>query len=299
VSPFLTLNSYAKINLTLDVLSRRPDGYHNLASVMQTISLTDRLHVARKEGAGITLHCRGDAAPEGPENLVWRAAEAALEAGRSREGVEITLEKQIPAQAGLGGGSSNAAAALLAVNLVLNLGLDAATLMRLAGRLGADVPFFLTGGTASVRGIGERVRALPDCPPLWLVVVKPPVGVSTAAAYSALDAVPDRQSARATRDMEAAIESGDWERVVRRMTNDFERVVLEQHLEIAMAHDDLMMARAVAARLCGSGSAVFGVAEDEAHAHAIAQLLRRKYAVVHVCQTLARSEAVSPSEAEA
>ena len=290
MGPSITLKSYAKINLTLDVLSRRHDGYHNLASVMQTISLADRVHVVRKESPGISLHCASGAAPEGPENLVWRAAEAAMHAGRCQSGLEIVLEKRIPAQAGLGGGSSNAAAALLAVNRLLSLGLDISVLTRLAASLGADVPFFLTGGTASVRGVGERVRALPDCPPLWLVIVKPPVGVSTAAAYAALDAMPERQSARATRDMEAAIASGDRAKVVRRMTNDFERVVLEQHLEVAMAHDDLLMARAVAVRLCGSGSAVFGVAEDEAHAHAIARLLRKKYAVVHVCRTLARNE---------
>jgi 4-diphosphocytidyl-2-C-methyl-D-erythritol kinase len=290
VSDTLHIFSYAKLNYTLDILSRRPDGYHNLASVMQVVSLADEIELTHSPQPGVTLECDMPGIPTDENNLAYRAASLVLRAANSNAGIHIALRKRIPPQAGLGGGSSNAAYILRGVNAWLGLGLSEEQLHPLAKTLGSDVPFFLVGGTAVVRGRGEWVRPLPDGPPLWFVVVKPPENISTAWAYAALDALPERISARATRSMEEILQSGSIERVVARMTNDFEQVVLAEHLPIALLHDDLLMARARNARLCGSGSAVFGVALSEAEAQSIARLMRRKYSEVYVCRALTRAE---------
>lgn len=286
----ITISAYAKLNYTLDVLSLRPDGYHNLASVMQTISLADVLRIERCERPGVEFHCDAADVPADESNLSVRAAHAALRTADRREGLCIRLEKRIPIMAGLGGGSADAAFTLLGVNRLLGLGLDPGSLNDLALQLGSDVPFFLTAGTASVRGRGERVTSLPDGPQLWYVIVQPDATVSTAWAYERLDSIPNRESARATRSMEALIESGDIDRIIGRMTNDFEPAVLPEVPAIGQLFDDLAMARARNVRLCGSGSCVFGVAVSEREAGEIARLIRLKYAQVYVCRSVTRED---------
>ncbi|HZP81463.1 MAG TPA: 4-(cytidine 5'-diphospho)-2-C-methyl-D-erythritol kinase [Chthonomonadaceae bacterium] len=297
-SPSLTVASCAKINLTLDVFSKRADGYHSLASVMQAVSLADTLHLTLRAEPGIAFTCEAPETipvPTDATNLAVRAAAAAIaaaaEAGRKIEtGVAIHLVKRIPAQAGLGGGSSNAAAALRGVNALLGLNLDAQTLHRLAASLGSDVPFFLTGGTAAARGRGESITPLPDAPTLWLVVVKPEENVSTAWAYGELDAMPDRASHRATKRMEAALRAGDHARLIAWQSNDFELPVFTHFPRLAWLHDELRMAGALTAHLCGSGSALYGVAPDEAAAQRIASLFQSRYPQVAVARTLTRAE---------
>ncbi|MCC6730340.1 MAG: 4-(cytidine 5'-diphospho)-2-C-methyl-D-erythritol kinase [Chthonomonadales bacterium] len=287
----ITLSCFAKVNYTLDVLSRRPDGYHSLASVMQTVSLCDELRLERAGTPGIVLECGAPGVPTDETNLAWRAVDVALRAAGRREGVRILLRKRIPAQAGLGGGSSDAAAALAGVDALLDLQLGAERLRSLAAGLGSDVPYFLVGGTAAVRGRGEAVTALPDGPPLWFVIARQGVGVPTAWAYRALDERPGRISARATRHMEALVRDGDAARITARMTNDFEQVVMEEHPAVAALLDDIVMARARNARLCGSGSAVFGVALTESEAEEVARVVRLRYLDVWVCRAVAASEA--------
>lgn len=288
----LTIPSYAKVNYTLDVLSPRPDGYHNLASVMQTIDLSDTITLTRQDEPGIVLECATEGIPTDSSNLAWRAAAASLQEAGWTEGLHIRLEKRIPSQAGLGGGSSNAAYTLLGVNHLLELNLDSPTLKRLAASLGSDVPFFLTGGTASVRGRGEILTPLPDGPQLWFVLVKPEASVSTGWAYGALDAIPDRSSARATRRMEEALQEADAERVVARMTNDFEQAIFPHSMPIMLLHDDFLMARARNSRLCGSGATVFGVCFTQKEAEETARIMRLKYSEVHLCRSLTRGEAL-------
>lgn len=293
-----TIAAYAKINLTLDVFSKRADGYHSLASVLQTISLHDTLSLERRVEAGIDFSCEAPdsmAVPADATNLVFRAAQMALEAaaqeGRPAEGgVGIRLTKRIPAQAGLGGGSSDAAAALRGVNALLGLELSDERLRSLAAALGSDVPFFLTGGTAVARGRGESITPLPDAPPFWLVVVKPEENVSTAWAYGELDAISDRQSHRGTKRMEEALRAGDMERLIAWQSNDFELAVFARFPRIAWLHDELLMAGALTVHLCGSGAAVYGVAADEAVAQRMADLLRQRYSQVYVARTLSRAE---------
>ncbi len=294
----LILNSYAKVNYTLDILSARPDGYHNLASVMQTVSLADTIELTRRAAPGIVFECdapdRSDI-PTDATNLAYRAAEAALLAAGRAEGLHIRLTKRIPSQAGLGGGSSNAACTLRGVDRLLDLGLSDARLSELAAGLGSDVPFFLTGGAASVRGRGEARTPLPDGPPLWFVIVKPDVNVSTAWAYRALDAILERVSARATRRMEEMLRNNDVERIIAGMSNDFEQAIYDEHRAIMLLHDELLMARAHNARLCGSGAAVFGVALSKAEAEKVARTMRLKYTDVSICRALSRAESLAES----
>jgi 4-diphosphocytidyl-2-C-methyl-D-erythritol kinase len=291
----LTVSSFAKINLTLDVFSKRADGYHSIASVMQAISLHDTLRLTRRDEAGVVFTCDAlpeDAVPTDATNLVVRAAQAALEAAETSVsgGMEIRLEKRIPAQAGLGGGSSNAAATLLGCNALLELNLSSKKLHELASSLGSDVPFFLTGGTAVARGRGENLTPLPDIPTLWLVVVKPEESVSTGWAYKELDALPERASHRGTKRMEEALRAEDHDRLLAFQSNDFEAVVFPHFPRLAFLHDELRMAGAVTAHLCGSGSALYGVAPNEATAERIASLLRTRYPRVSVARTLTRME---------
>ncbi|MBI4758138.1 MAG: 4-(cytidine 5'-diphospho)-2-C-methyl-D-erythritol kinase, partial [Chloroflexi bacterium] len=191
--------AYAKINLTLDILGRRPDGYHEIASVMQAISLHDTLVFSR--GQGLCIDC-SDRRLAGPDNLVHRAAELLHREMGGVQGARVRLTKRIPLATGLGGGSSDAACALLGLNALWRLGLGQDRLAELASRLGSDVPFFLTGGTALVQGRGERVTPLPRPAPSWLVLAVPPVDVSakTRTLYEAL-ARGDYTDGSATRRM--------------------------------------------------------------------------------------------------
>lgn len=293
----IIVTSYAKVNYTLDVLSRRADGFHNIASVIQTVSLADTITLTRESQPGIRLECNAPGVPADSTNLCWRAAAALFELSRVKAGVHIHLQKRVPSQAGLGGGSSNAACTLMGINALFGLNLTATELQSPAADLGSDVPFFLAGGTASMRGRGERITPLQDGPPFWFIIVKPPASVSTGWAYGALDALRDRTSARSTRSMEAILANGDVPRIVSRMTNDFEQVVCAEVSPIAEAMDDMMMARARSARLCGSGAAVFGLAFSQAEADAVARSMRLKYSEVHVCRAASRAEAMAPGGA--
>ncbi len=302
VNPFTpssrTVRAFAKINLTLDVFSKRADGFHSMASVMQVISLHDTLTLTRRPEPGLGFTCDAPAAAEIPAdatNLVYRAAQSALTAagangGSIEGGVDLHLVKRIPAQAGLGGGSSDAAATLLGINALLGLALPASTLHDCAAALGSDVPFFLIGGTAIARGRGENLTALPDAPPCHLVVVKPEESVSTGWAYGQLDAIQERASHRATGRLEQALRDDDQDRVLAFQSNDFELPVFAHFPRLAWLHDELMMAGALTAHLCGSGAALYGIAPDAATAQKVADRLQGRYPYVSTARSLTRAE---------
>ena len=286
----LTIRAYAKINLTLDVFNLREDGFHSLASIMQTISLHDVLTLSLRDDPEIVFTCEGENAegiPTDETNLVVRAAKSTLlAAGRVETGLNLHLEKRIPSQAGLGGGSSDAASTLLGADRLLDLKLDSKTLHRLASELGSDVPFFLRGGTAVARGRGELLSEAASPAPFWVVIVKPEENVSTGWAYGQLDSLPNRQSHRATKRMEAALKEGDFERVLAWQSNDFELPVFQHFPKLAWLHDELRMAGCSVAHLCGSGSALYGIAQTEAQAEKIATLLRTRYPKTYVASTV-------------
>ena len=267
----LTDHAYAKINLTLDIGPPRPDGYHPIRSIMQTIALHDTLTVTHTpKSPGIVLEVTGEEAegiPTDSSNLVCRAA-AMLASPLA--GLHILLHKRIPSQAGLGGGSSDAASTLRAVNTLLGLGQSRARLVEIGAALGADIPFFLTGGTALVEGRGEIVTPLPPLTPRWhFVLAKPSVGISTAAAYAALDTDLSRIPGAAT---EA------WLRGSRRPANDFETVIFRDSPQIASVaayfRKTAESGESFTPLLCGSGATVLCRFSTQEKATQIAEEIR-------------------------
>lgn len=291
----LRVRAAAKVNLTLDVLDSRPDGYHEVDTILQQIELCDILTLQLTPEPGIRLRCSSPTVPKGPENLAWRGAAATMEAagvspGAVSPGLSIQVDKRVPAQAGLGGGSSDAAAAALGTNRLLRLGVPPDVLARVASTLGSDVPFFLSGGAARATGRGERIRSLPSSPDLWLVVACPVDGVSTPWAYAALDAIPRRTSKRATPSMAAALMGASDAAAIARLTaNDFEEALLALRPDIAAIQQQMLRAGAFAARVCGSGAAVFGIADCERQAESIRATVAPIAPFVCVTRTIASS----------
>lgn len=288
----ITLPAFAKINLVLRVLGRRADGYHEIETVFQTISLQDLLTFETLADGRIELVCTDPEIPSDETNLVHRAAVALREfAGAPERGARIVLEKHIPSQAGLGGGSSDAAAALRGLASLWDVDARASDLVRLAARLGADVPFFLEGGTALGTGLGTEIHTLPDAPPRPLVVVTPGVKVSTAEAYKLLNA-PALTKGEVDVNLPISRALPDFSGSLRGvMRNDFEPAVFGLEPEIARARDALASAGAEAAMLSGSGSSVFGVFENSGAAHAAAgELAAEGRWQVFECRTVGRAE---------
>jgi 4-diphosphocytidyl-2-C-methyl-D-erythritol kinase len=249
----------AKVNLTLDVLDRRPDGYHNLESVMQSVDLWDTVRVRKAEGCEITVAANAPGIPSGPGNTVFTACALFREAIGVDIGLAASVEKRIPSQAGLGGGSSDAAGTLLALNELFGSPLSSDQLFELAARIGSDVPYFLTGGTALVTGRGATVKPLPDAPEMDLVIVKPGFGVPTPWAYRKLAEMSGRRSAAASPALMDAIRRRDRAEVVSSLSNDFEKVVDVEYPQIVEIRERMNELGAEASLLCGSGAAVFGV----------------------------------------
>jgi 4-diphosphocytidyl-2-C-methyl-D-erythritol kinase len=247
----------AKVNLTLEVLGRRPDGYHEIRSVMQAISLVDHLRVVPAERLQLTCNRRD---LERPSNLVWRAAHELLRESGQRAGAAMRLEKHIPTAAGLGGGSSDAAAALSALNALWKLGLSRATLRHLAARLGSDVPFFL-GDTACAlaEGRGERITPIAPLTSRWIVLVKPPFGISAADVYRAFPSAGWSDGARTDSWLRQALAGGD----VPTPFNALERIALQLAPAATAARDALLAAGAPHAVMTGSGPTYFALFRDE------------------------------------
>ena len=265
LSPFF-VPAYAKINLTLEVLGKRHDGYHELASIMQTVSLRDEILVSPDESDSAT--CITDV-PElnTPDNLALRAAQLLLPLRLgAHDGAQIVLQKNVPVQAGLGGGSSDGASVLLSLTRAWNLHLSAHQLLELATKLGSDVPFFLTGGTALVSGRGEHVRPLPDMRPFWVVIAKPDKALSTAEVFRTLD--PVEYTDGQVSDRFAAVISDERRAPFELVHNSLELAACKLVPEVSSLM--LAMKRAGAQTVCmsGSGSAIFAPFEDIRNARA-------------------------------
>ena len=270
----LTVNAYAKVNLTLEVLGRRPDGYHEIVSVMQTVDLHDVLELTPADG--VTLECDRPGLGT-PDNLALRAAAALRTVSGVRDGVHIELRKAIPVAAGLGGGSSDAAAALLGLNRLWGLGMSVGDLTPLAASLGSDVPFFLRGGTAMVQGRGERVRPLPGIKLQWLLIVTPAMEVpnKTASLYSALP--PSSYTAgHLTRKLEARIRGGG-DVPPQLLFNTFDDVAEEAYPGIREYLDTLYALGAREVHLTGSGPSLFTPISRREQGTALQLVLRHRY----------------------
>jgi 4-diphosphocytidyl-2-C-methyl-D-erythritol kinase len=284
----LTVRAHAKVNLDLRVLGVRADGYHELRTVFQAIELHDTLVCTETPGP-FTLKCRNPIVPLDSSNLVWKAAAAlwtALGRGGEIRDAVIQIDKQIPVEAGLGGGSADAAAALLALGRMWG-GAPITLLRDVGSTIGADVPFFLSGGTALGLGRGEEIYPLVDLPPHYVVIVRPPFGVSTAEAYGWYDE--DRtDGVRENREFQQL--PVPWPSRAAQMINDLEPPVIRRHQEISVLKVQLREAGASAAAMSGSGSAVFGLFRSRALAERAVKPLSRNGAKALVTRTLTRAE---------
>ncbi len=272
--PTLSGSAPAKINLGLRILGRRDDGYHELRTVFQTISLADRLSVAyTRQGDGeVSLDCNV-AELAGPKNLAAQTATTLLKAGKYQGRVRIVLEKRIPAGAGLGGGSSDAAAVLAALRLLLRPAPTVAMLYDIASQIGSDAPFFLLGGAAVGVGRGEEIYPLPDAPKRWLVLLAPDRAISTAEAYRNLAESRAEKRSELTAERRQHIIGGFCANIsgpegvlassaAKLPPNDFESVIFKAHPELRKWKQRLLRAGASTASLSGSGSALFGIFAD-------------------------------------
>ncbi|MDM7996972.1 MAG: 4-(cytidine 5'-diphospho)-2-C-methyl-D-erythritol kinase [Acidobacteriota bacterium] len=286
ISP-LRARSFAKINLLLSVLGRRADGYHDIQTVFQSIDLYDELEF--KPSSRLELHCDSLAGLRPEDNLVWKAASLLLSHLPEKRGVSITLEKRIPAGAGLGGGSSNAAVTLLALRRFWNIGIPDSDLASIAARLGADVAYFLTGGLALGEGKGENIRPLPDTPRQHLVVIFPGVHISTAEAYGSLNLglTSSTVDHRIQRFL-GQVENGHY--ALTGIFNDFEVSILPAYPPVSDAKSFLSARGAIASLLSGSGSSVFGFFSNEESAFAAARAADREGWRVFPAKTLSRAE---------
>lgn len=294
----------AKINWTLEVLGRRPDGYHEIRSVMQTIDLCDEVELGKKEGGRRKEAASGSVVSVGAATLVVEGAQEAteddltlramraLEEAKGRElPVEIRLVKRIPVSAGLGGGSSDAAAVLRGLDRLWELGLHREGLAQVAGGIGADVTFFLYGGTALAEGRGERVTPLPDATSAWLVVVAPPIWIQekTKRMYEVLKAE-DFSDGQRTEALAERLKQGDPVRS-EDLYNAFERAAYESFAGLAAHRDRLLGAGAKRVQVAGAGPAVFAVFDSREEADRVAAALEGSEARVFVARTLTAAEA--------
>ena len=274
--------AYAKLNLTLDVLGKREDGYHDLQSVMQTISIRDDIEIDVGTGKPWKLLCSDESIPTDESNLAWKAAKVYCDAlHKNPDGIEIRITKRIPSGAGMGGGSADAAAVLRALNRHYDNPLSIFALAELGAQVGSDVPFCTLCGTAMVEGRGERLRKLPDMPDCVFVVCKPDFSVSTPELYKKIDevAIAQRPDNRA---MEGALVAGDLGKVAENLCNVFDPVVTADHLELNYIKSIFNSYGAVGFQMTGSGSAVFAIMSEFEYAAVVCNMLKETYPKVFI-----------------
>jgi 4-diphosphocytidyl-2-C-methyl-D-erythritol kinase len=276
--PSLTLQAPAKINLFLNILKRRPDGYHEIESVMQKITLFDILHLSR-QGEAISLFCPGSSVPEDRENIVYKAAQAFFSATGIAPGIQIILEKNIPVAAGLGGGSSDAAAVLLGLNRLLGADLELTRLMDIGLKLGADVPFFVQNSSGAIAtSIGECLQKIDAIRDYWIVLVNPGYAVSTKWVYENLPLTSYSNPYILARGRKMPenfdiVPPGFFEE----LGNDLEAVTIKRYPEIGDIKKELEKAGAATSLMSGSGPTVFGLFLEEEDAQRSFMLLSKKY----------------------
>ncbi len=257
----MKVRAYGKVNLTLDVVGRRQDGYHLLDTVMQSVSVWDELDIQRSHEPGVHIQCNKDRLPTDSKNTVYRAAKFFLEdQGLEDRGVFVFIKKYIPSRSGMGGGSADAAAALRGLNEMFDTKLTTEQLMAIGAKVGADVPFCVKGGAARCTGVGDRVEPVNPLPDCWLLICKPPAGMSTPRAYSILDQYP-LSSTQATPRMLEALEAGNLKRIGKALGNRFDETI---RLSPVRALKRAMLdAGALGSMMTGSGSSVYGIFETE------------------------------------
>lgn len=279
------IESYAKINLVLNILSRREDGYHDIESIMQTISLSDKVTLKEKL-KGINIICDHAQVPVNEGGLAYRTAEKILSECKIGKGIQIKINKKIPLASGLAGGSSNSAAILKGINSIYHLGLTDDKLKKIGEELGMDIPFFIRGGTALAYDRGEKVHHYNVKSPLWLIVINPGFEVSTLWAYRNLDIQKDRLPREYIDRMTTALKSGNPGEISRNLHNSFERTVIKKFPEVGYIKERLIKEGVMGASMSGSGPTVFGIAKNKDSALKIYNRMRCEYRLIWLVHTV-------------
>lgn len=271
----IKLKALGKINLGLDVLGRRPNGYHDVRMVMQTVYLYDQILLEKTDKEGISLETNLFYLPVNENNLAYRATKMLIDEFAIKEGVHISLEKHIPVAAGMAGGSSNAAAVLYGMNRLFQLGLTDQELMDRGVQLGADVPYCIMRGTVLAEGIGEKLTPLPAMPKCHVLLAKPPISVSTQKVYEKLDA----QKVTKHPDIDGillGLQTGDLKKITSSMGNVLENVTITEYPQIERIKDVMKEEGALNAMMSGSGPTVFGIYDDKMLARRAAARIREE-----------------------
>ena len=269
----MRLRALAKVNLGLDILRKREDGYHEVRMIMQTIQMYDVLNMKKVKKPGISLSVNYPYIPSDERNLVYKAAKLLMDEFQVKEGVDICLEKFIPVAAGMAGGSSDAASAMVGINQLFKLGLSERELMDRAVNIGADVPYCIMRGTALAEGIGEKLTRIAQIPDCFVLIGKPGISVSTKMAYESLQL--DKISSHPDIDgMIRDIENGDLLTMTEKMGNVFEPGIIEKYPVIGEIKDLMEDNGALKAMMSGSGPTVFGIFDDREKMEAAAAVLR-------------------------
>ena len=278
----IELFSHAKINLRLDILRKRADGYHDIRTVFQKVSLRDELHIAISK-RGIDVTCDNPQVPVNKDNLACKAAQSMLNQYNIKDGISIEIKKKVPVASGLGGGSSNAASTLMGINQLFGLGAAKQELMKIGSTIGADVPFFIFGNAALATGIGDRLETIEVNPKLWLLLITPDIPISTAWAYSNL------RIGLTNKHINITIPSclNRFSEIIAILSNDLEKVAIPRYPIIQKIKDELINKGAKGSLMSGSGSTVFGIfsSEDEAK-EAYTQLKTHSDWQVHLCRNI-------------
>ncbi len=274
----INVKALAKINLGLDVVRKREDGYHEVRMIMQTIHLYDQLLITKKKEQGISITANLDFLPTDESNLIYKAAKLLQETYEMKEGVSVKLQKYIPIAAGMAGGSTDAAAVLYGMNELFHLGIKRQKLMELGAQIGADVPYCLMRGTALAEGIGEKLKSLPPVPKCPVLIAKPGIGVSTKYVYENLKLDEHTKHPNIYAQV-AAIRKHDLKGITAHMGNLLETVTIPKYPVIDEIKRCMMESGALAAMMSGSGPTVFGLFEDEHTAqNAYSQMKQSKLA---------------------
>ena len=289
MTPVVELNAPAKLNLFLRVLARETDGFHGLETLFSLVSLSDTLRAEARDGSGVSLSVSGADCGPAEKNLAARAAAMVLAAVAHPVGVHLTLTKRIPVQGGLGGGSSDAAAALLAVNQLHGNPVPRHELLQFAARLGSDVPFFLNGGPLALAwGHGERMLRLPPLPEAPAILIIPPVGIATPEAYALVDAARQGVGNRGSVALEPET-LASWGSIARLAGNDFEFALFGRYPELKRAYEALAATHPVLCRMTGSGSTLFAVYRSAKERDEARLALNPKLGQIVAVETLSRA----------
>ena len=282
----IKINSYSKINLTLNILSRREDGYHEIETIMQSINLADQV-IITKEKEGIKIKCNHPEVPVNANSLAYRSAEKIINRYGIKKGVKIEIEKKIPLASGLAGGSANSATILIGINKLFSLNLSNEDLRGIGEELGMDVPFFIQNGTALAYQRGEKLTPLSSInPPLWMIILNPGFNISTNWAYNNLDLDSIKREKNNTKAMLKALKEGKSQEIAKNLFNSFESLIIKKYPEVGRIKNRLIEKGVLSALMSGSGPTVFGITQNKEEALKIYEKLKSEYKLIWVVHTI-------------